>query len=706
MNSDSDQEEIWEKKPHEYENVYNENDNENGNENENDEDENENKKNEEINEYKLFQILKEKKELIAQMSSIITEDPEKSVELLNQIFKYCKDKFYSIRKYAIISLVAIYIDIIPGYTIRELSEQEKNQKLSKEVFQLRKFEEKLLQNYHKFIQYLIDILKQEQKRINRKKRKKDYFSNEETKNNDYKINGEIITSEKEENQLVLISLKSLNSLLKAKPYFNFNNEISKSLVSYIDDSREDISNECFGSIIEVIKHDKSRDISLVIIKEIAKIIKQRNYKSNPKLVQVFLHISIDPDVILKQKKMEEEEEQRNLSEKLKRKLERKKSKMKQRMTQKQKLKKIENDKIEKKLKKTLENQEKERSQRLQIEMLNAIFITYFRVLKRAKHSVLMPFVLEGLSKFSHLINLNFWRYNFNIKRNCEIQEYQFENDYSLHFYSNSNNYKTRKSIISTDFKDFYDKLYSRMFQSFITHLLPISKDNYEYSNSNNCLVRLEGYVPNLSIYNYNKEINLLLVNCIEKLLFGMKELSNERIAGFIKRLASLLLHQYEGVSLGILILMKDLMMQYPKTQQLLDSENLSSGVYDPNIKSPEHSNAFSSNLWEFCLLKNHYNPQISSYVQTVSKYIDDIDSLDSHTKYFLDDKKPNQIINSSTSFNFINSESDFLDFLQLNELPQNFKNKMKHKKVIHYHHQSYISDSPFLRLILEEENKQ
>ncbi|KAJ5071850.1 nucleolar complex protein [Anaeramoeba ignava] len=591
------------------------------------------------------------------MSSIITEDPEKV-------------------KYAIISLVAIYIDIIPGYTIRELSEQEKNQKLSKEVFQLRKFEEKLLQNYHKFIQYLIDILKQEQKRINRKKRKKDYFSNEETKNNDYKINGEIITSEKEENQLVLISLKSLNSLLKAKPYFNFNNEISKSLVSYIDDSREDISNECFGSIIEVIKHDKSRDISLVIIKEIAKIIKQRNYKSNPKLVQVFLHISIDPDVILKQKKMEEEEEQRNLSEKLKRKLERKKSKMKQRMTQKQKLKKIENDKIEKKLKKTLENQEKERSQRLQIEMLNAIFITYFRVLKRAKHSVLMPFVLEGLSKFSHLINLNFFGDIIStLKETVKYKNINLKMTIHCIFTAIAIITKQGKSIISTDFKDFYDKLYSRMFQSFITHLLPISKDNYEYSNSNNCLVRLEGYVPNLSIYNYNKEINLLLVNCIEKLLFGMKELSNERIAGFIKRLASLLLHQYEGVSLGILILMKDLMMQYPKTQQLLDSENLSSGVYDPNIKSPEHSNAFSSNLWEFCLLKIIIILKFLVMFKLFQKYIDDIDSLDSHTKYFLDDKKPNQIINSSTSFNFINSESDFLDFLQLNELPQNFKNK-------------------------------
>ena len=37
-----------------------------------------------------------------------------------------------------------------------------------------------------------------------------------------------------------------------------------------------------------------------------------------------------------------------------------------------------------------------------------MFVTYFRVLKTAGHSPLLPPVLEGLAKFAHLINVDFF----------------------------------------------------------------------------------------------------------------------------------------------------------------------------------------------------------------------------------------------------------------------------------------------------------
>lgn len=44
----------------------------------------------------------------------------------------------------------------------------------------------------------------------------------------------------------------------------------------------------------------------------------------------------------------------------------------------------------------------------QTEILKVVFVTYFRVLKTVGHSPLLSPVLEGLAKFAHLINVDFF----------------------------------------------------------------------------------------------------------------------------------------------------------------------------------------------------------------------------------------------------------------------------------------------------------
>lgn len=44
----------------------------------------------------------------------------------------------------------------------------------------------------------------------------------------------------------------------------------------------------------------------------------------------------------------------------------------------------------------------------QTEILKFVFVTYFRVLKTVGHSPLLSPVLEGLAKFAHLINVDFF----------------------------------------------------------------------------------------------------------------------------------------------------------------------------------------------------------------------------------------------------------------------------------------------------------
>jgi len=42
------------------------------------------------------------------------------------------------------------------------------------------------------------------------------------------------------------------------------------------------------------------------------------------------------------------------------------------------------------------------------EITKHMFMTYFRVLKRMPSTALLPPVLEGLAKFAHLINVDFF----------------------------------------------------------------------------------------------------------------------------------------------------------------------------------------------------------------------------------------------------------------------------------------------------------
>ena len=42
------------------------------------------------------------------------------------------------------------------------------------------------------------------------------------------------------------------------------------------------------------------------------------------------------------------------------------------------------------------------------EIVQIVFATYFRILKRASQSLMLPSVLEGLAKFAHLINVEFF----------------------------------------------------------------------------------------------------------------------------------------------------------------------------------------------------------------------------------------------------------------------------------------------------------
>ncbi len=64
-----------------------------------------------------------------------------------------------IRKLAILSQLAVFIDIIPGYRIRALTDQEKSEKVSQQVARTREWEQGLVGVYQNYLRILEAELK-------------------------------------------------------------------------------------------------------------------------------------------------------------------------------------------------------------------------------------------------------------------------------------------------------------------------------------------------------------------------------------------------------------------------------------------------------------------------------------------------------------------------------------------------------------------
>lgn len=79
------------------------------------------------------------------------------VGLLRRLREISEDRNITIQKLALATQLAVYKDIIPGYRIRPLTDEEQKAKVTKEVKKLRGFEQSLVSNYQAYVEALAKI---------------------------------------------------------------------------------------------------------------------------------------------------------------------------------------------------------------------------------------------------------------------------------------------------------------------------------------------------------------------------------------------------------------------------------------------------------------------------------------------------------------------------------------------------------------------
>ena len=265
------------------------------------------------------------------------------------------------------------------------------------------------------------------------------------------------------------------------------------------------------------------------------------------------------------------------------------------------------------------------------KVLDTIFVAYFRVLKMGVEDsqALLPPVLEGLSRFAHLINVDFFSDLMKAIKGLiaadEGGKFTLSLESSLHcVLCVFRCLKTQGEVWDLDLQDFYDTLFSciprisseKGGEAAVPLLIQVRYTNissyscsYSYSSYYSysllfpppisCLLP---HFPNSSTLIPSHRISIPAeahfppAQALTVTLWETRQLSSDRVAGFVKRMFSVTAHLPPSKAIPLLALSRKLCTRYPKVRRLVDIESSSVGVYNPDVSNAELSNAFASML--------------------------------------------------------------------------------------------------------------
>lgn len=344
------------------------------------------------------------REQIARLSTDIIGDPEVSLGLLRRLSVFAQPTISrpehdsmarekklpteievdeAIRGAALMSLTAVYIDILPGYRIRALTDKEKSEKVNQETARRREWEQGLVEVYRDHLQTCEQVVRSK-------------------------------------TTISPVALRSMCMLLTRATHFNFRTNLIGSLVSQL--SRRGWngdSQQCAESLVEVLQRDLTGEASLEVVRLLNRMIKERNYQINAKVLNLLLHLRLKDELGAKRANTVRADADSDANGSTGKKFQSGKGKAKpkdvrkgqgQHLSKKQ-IKKIREVKeVEKEMKEAEAEIDKEERERNQTETLKLLFVLYFSILKaEAAPGPLLGAALEGLAKFAHRVNLDFFR---------------------------------------------------------------------------------------------------------------------------------------------------------------------------------------------------------------------------------------------------------------------------------------------------------
>lgn len=561
----------------------------------------------------LRQQILEAKEEMARIAMILNEDPEENVGAFRSLAQFAQSKNMTIKKLALATQLAVYKDVIPGYRIRPLTDEDMETKVSKEVKRIRAYEQALVAGYQG---YLKDLAKLAQS--GRSGKSKDGTAS-----------------------MGSTAIACTCALLAAVPHFNFRGELLKILVGKLSTRNvDDDFVKCRQAIETLFKEDEDGTPSLDAVSLLAKMMKQRGYRVDESVLNTFLHLRLLSEFSWKASQNHIDRPDRRSDEKQLKQKREFRTKKQRKLLKEQKA-------IEKEMVQADASVSHEERDRMQAETLKLVFVTYFRILK-IRSPNLMGAVLEGLARYAHLINQDFFgdllealkdlighavnndevledpeapvepedvEAERNLTREallCTITAFALLEGQDAH---------KAQSTLSLDLSFFITHLYRQLHALTVDPSLELSNKSLHLPDPN---------APAAASTKNNKvniqTTSVLLLKSLQSILLppqAARAVPPLRIAAFTKQLLTGTLHLPEKSALALLALMQNVTKTHStKVRGLWNTEERrGDGVFDAETGEVEGSNPFAATVWEGELLRKHYCPGVRESVKGLEKNV-------------------------------------------------------------------------------------
>ncbi|EFJ44448.1 hypothetical protein VOLCADRAFT_121316 [Volvox carteri f. nagariensis] len=282
-------------------------------------------------------------EVMAAAANQLLTAPESRVGELRTLQALVGEDDSMTSRLALLSLYAVFKDILPGYRIRPPSEKEMEVKVSKEVAKLREYEQTLLKSYQTYLRSLLDASRCVERGT-----------------------GTLSHAR--------VAVRCLAGLLTAHPHFNYTSDILQAIVPRMSSSDPEIRSLACEAVRVLLLGGSGGDeggagkAALEAVQLIADMIRKRKCVAPPETVRT-LSVLKFLDVV-RQGGGEDEEAGPGGKRKKGRKAEKRDAKRRRK-----------EDDVTRTFKESSAGPDREEMARIQSSMLEALFEIYFRVLK-------------------------------------------------------------------------------------------------------------------------------------------------------------------------------------------------------------------------------------------------------------------------------------------------------------------------------------
>ncbi|TLD31279.1 hypothetical protein PspLS_02348 [Pyricularia sp. CBS 133598] len=549
------------------------------------------------------QILWAKEEL-AKLAAALSEEPEENPGAFKALAQLGQTNIVPIKKLCLVTQMTIYKDVIPGYRIRPAEQDMEKEKLSKEVRRVRMYEQSLVSGYHSYIKELAALAKAKDPGTAK------YAS---------------------------IAITCACSLLTSVPHFNFRTDLIKILVTKLSSRKVDDSyNKCLRALERLFRDDEEGRPAMEAVALLSKMMKARNYRVDESALNLFLHLRLLSEF---SGKASQDHVDRPIDEG-------KKLKPKREFRTKRERKLLKEQKaVEKDMAHADALVSHEERDRMQSETLKLVFATYFRILKlRLPH--LMGAVLEGLAKYAHLINQDFFGDLLEALKDLIQQTDEDANGdtaegdaatedgpdevearntsresllcivtaFALLAGQDAHN---SRSQLHLDLSYFTTRLFKGLTDLSVNPDLELGAGSLHLPD------------PDRPSPTKSNKVNLqtttvLLIRCLTGILlppWNIRSVPPLRLAAFTKQLMTASLQVPEKSCQAILALLHDVSHTHGKKIAALWSteERKGDGNFNPLSETVEGSNPFATTVWEGELLRRHYCPKVREGAKLLEK---------------------------------------------------------------------------------------